>query len=161
MNIFKIFKKLLLVSLITTFFIMQLGCSKKKNSQTAQSKSPEEALCSLTTQTGLVVTGVASYEQMLPKISGGLSIPISKPIRRAEVMILKIAGAIIQCGETDSNGNYSLITELNCTSKWIFPEKILVLSGEVESQFILNRHFTMTSREDLTLEYKEAKQVHL
>ncbi len=108
MNIFKIFKKLLLVSLITTFFIMQLGCSKKKNSQTAQSKSPEEALCSSTTQTGLVVSGVASYEQMLPKISGGLSIPISKPIRRAEVMILNSAGAIIQCGETDTNGNYSL-----------------------------------------------------
>ncbi len=132
------------------------------------------------------VSSVFNYQG---KMLSPLIVKLNKQILDEKLGVIRISGQVAT----------SSFTELNCTSKWIFPENILVLSGEVESQFILNRqyaihnfdivvqgydlsinensffkvefsqdngrqlgqHFTLPSREDLTLEYKEAMQVQL
>jgi hypothetical protein len=100
-----------------------LGCGDKKvvntiddrTSPTYQGPS-EEAYCSNVAVyfNPVTITGTAAYQFRLPFgatfFTGGLGAieSTTKPIRRAEVRALNSAGTVIQCGETDANGNFTL-----------------------------------------------------
>lgn len=99
-----------------------LGCSSKKRSPVVNVVQEVEYCSTVTTVTnGVVISGDASYQYLKPvhRVGGisGLSlnpvgsVPYLSPIRRAEVRLLDSTGAVVQCGETDSNGHYSLAVE--------------------------------------------------
>lgn len=71
----------------------------------------EGAYCS-TTQTHanpVTVSGSASYDARTYTTSSGLSVAFTnRPIRYAEVVAMNGSGQVVQCGETDASGNFSL-----------------------------------------------------
>lgn len=96
------------LSLLPILALVLIGCSdslSQKNSTTVQS-SPESSYCSGTlTVTGgsTNITANATFNRY-DDGAGGLTSSTNK-IRYAEVRILNSAGTVIQCGETDSNGD--------------------------------------------------------
>lgn len=104
---------------IIAFFILLTACQPPLNDDKDPTQYPEGSYCgaaqatsySVTTTT---VTGTATF-QYRPLVTNGSTQynglsgdPISKGIPHAEVHIVDSSGAIIQCGETDVNGVFSL-----------------------------------------------------
>ena len=99
-----------------------MGCSEKKNTDELDDRtSPtyqgpaEEAYCSTVSAVAspVTITGTAAFQWRQTfgnLIVGGLGSieATTKPIRRAEVRAKNEAGTVIQCGETDNSGNFSL-----------------------------------------------------
>lgn len=100
------------------------GCTETKPTTTSYSErvSPtydgpsEPTYCSNATNYsgGITVSGKATFivRNVIPSGSyKGLSDPDSsnpKPVRFAEIRVLDSSDTVVQCGETDTNGNYSL-----------------------------------------------------
>lgn len=95
-----------------------LGCGEKKIINTIDNRTsptyagpPEEAYCSNVAVflDPVTITGTADFQYRvasgagLSTIQGG-----TKPIRYAEVRAKSSAGTVVQCGETDIDGNFSL-----------------------------------------------------
>ena len=71
----------------------------------------ERAYCSttFTHATPVTITGNATYQTRAYTTSSGLSTSLtSRNIRHAEIVVTDSAGNIVQCGETDSSGAFSL-----------------------------------------------------
>ncbi len=99
-----------------------LGCSEKKSTNEIDDRtSPtyqgpaEEAYCSTASAVAspVTITGTAKFQWRQTfgnLIVGGLGAieNTTKPIRRAEVRAKNEAGTVVQCGETDSSGSFSL-----------------------------------------------------
>lgn len=100
--------------------ILLLACDKKVSSTSAPAScsnrvSPtysaalEESFCSPISYTGgITVTGNANYQPRVYVSNGLGGAGSSQPIRYAEVVVKDSSGSIIQCGATDSSGNFSL-----------------------------------------------------
>ncbi len=87
-------------------FVILLSCSNSKDPLN-QSLSNPVPYCfhSKTYSDSVTITGKAQY-QYRARGNGGVSGP--NPIRHAEVRVTNIDGEIIQCTETDSQGNFSV-----------------------------------------------------
>jgi len=85
---------------------------KKSSTNTVQS-APESSYCSGTSPVSgnaTLITGNATYSRYDDGSSGLTTTSVNK-IRYAEVQVLNSAGQIIQCGETDSNGDIGSTTD--------------------------------------------------
>lgn len=107
-------------SILATVFLLQTSCSSGGGGTTVVTTPTEAAYCSTTTSYsgGVTVTGTATYNrrqvttgpcQLGASVSGG-------PIRFAEVNVLS-NGQIIQCGETDANGQFSVVVPANINAE--------------------------------------------
>ncbi len=101
---------------------LQIGCAPKKSKSAEPAPSvPEEAYCSTVTAVAnpVTLTGHADYQYLKPSYQSGAygltlnteNAPFEKPIRRAELRVKNSAGVVVQCGETDLNGDYSVQIE--------------------------------------------------
>lgn len=110
----------LLLYILVVSFMFQLGCSKSESSSSNASCSnrvapnysgPSEASYCSTVKSyssAVTITGNGKYYARAID-SDGLGDPDSgNAIRYAEVVIKDNSGDIIQCGETDANGDFSL-----------------------------------------------------
>lgn len=102
--------------------VIAMGCSKKKSTDSVDNRNsptfqgpPEEAYCATVSVflNPVTITGTASYQYRQPFGSGaggGLSSvqATPKPIRRAEVRVKNSGGSIVQCGETDNSGDFTV-----------------------------------------------------
>jgi hypothetical protein len=93
--------------LCSTFLL--LGCSKGfKNSSSTVSRgvSPEEPACitNYPITTPVTLTGTAQFQARQVTTSGLLGPGTNQPIRFAEVQVVDVAGATVQCGATDATG---------------------------------------------------------
>src|SRR4051812_11262624 len=94
---------------LTAILTLITSCTKIINVPT-DSSVPEVSYCTTnaTFATSYTITGAAYYKRRLFTASGlGGIDPTNFPIRRAEVQVLDSTGAIVQCTETDTSGNYS------------------------------------------------------
>ncbi len=71
----------------------------------------EKSYCSSSpSYSGVTITGTAQFQARI--VAGGLSGLLgpgaAQPIRRAEVEVADANGTVVQCGETDGSGNFSL-----------------------------------------------------
>lgn len=111
---------------VVVLFLFSAGCGLAKNSQQALTtdqiptyQGPESDYCgqanARTYSSGTVtITGSAGYKKLVPFFTsgGGLGAEGGNPthaIRYAEVHIVDGSGNIIQCTETDSSGNFSVV----------------------------------------------------
>lgn len=95
----------LLILLFFNFGI--LGCSSQEQSGTTNSSTPPAAYCStvIPYSSAVTIIGTAQYEY---RTNGNGAVASPNPIRYAEIRVTSSAGALIQCGETDGSGNFSL-----------------------------------------------------
>lgn len=110
------------VAFIVTNYI-GIGCSKPGANNTpavpAPSSVPEAGYCTSvqTYSAGLTVTGSAAFN-IRASSSAGLGAEVAGgSIRFAEVQVLDESGNVVQCGETDTNGNFSLVVPKGHTLK--------------------------------------------
>lgn len=97
-----------------------VGCGKvglfgSPDDQGGAAQATEAAYCPFLPQKSfspsITVTGKASYfyrDNNSPTATGAV-VGTPNPIRYAEVRVTNSSGAIVQCAETDANGNYSLV----------------------------------------------------
>lgn len=93
------------------FSIILLGfsivsCSSRDGGSTSSS-TPPLSYCSTVTSysSPITITGSAVYQY---RNNGNGAVAGPNPIRHAEVRVTNSEGSIIQCGETDASGNFSL-----------------------------------------------------
>jgi hypothetical protein len=96
--------KLLILFIFTSQLI---SCGGSKSGSSASSSIAPVAYCTnIVSYTNAVnITGTAQY---LYRSNGNGAITGPKPIRYAEIRVTDASGAIIQCGETDSLGQFNL-----------------------------------------------------
>ena len=93
-----------------------IACSEEKETTSSDScndapKKTEESYCSSVKSftDPVTITGTAVYERRAFTAFGlGGKDSTNYPIRYAEVVVKNSSGTIIQCGETDASGNFSL-----------------------------------------------------
>lgn len=102
-------------------FCLQLGCGVKQKKTTGPASGVEElSYCGQVSAyaDGITLIGVAQYQYLKPvyqQLGGsGLSYsngsaPFTNKIRYAEVVVKASDGSRIQCGETDNNGQFSVV----------------------------------------------------
>jgi len=95
--------------------VFVVGCSSGGDGGSTQSSIPPVPYCdnTVTYSNNVTITGSASYEY---RAGGNGNVAGPNPIRHAEIRVTNSAGAIIQCGETDQNGNFSLRLPANNTT---------------------------------------------
>ncbi|MCJ8275742.1 MAG: hypothetical protein HRT44_10685, partial [Bdellovibrionales bacterium] len=96
----------LFVSLLTLFMLSSCGSSDGGSSSSASNNI--RAYCESVTSysDAVTITGSADYEY---RVNGnGAVSSTNNPIRYAEIVVTNSGGSIIQCGETDAAGNFSL-----------------------------------------------------
>lgn len=102
------YRLLLYLSLLMT----GAACAPITPVTTGSSSTPEAAYCSTvsTPSPSVTITGKAVYKRREYHATYGLGNVDSTdyPIRRAEVRVLNSSGQVIQCGETDNNGDFSV-----------------------------------------------------
>lgn len=101
---------------ITIFSLLTLqGCGGSGDGGSSSSSEAVLPYCeTITTYTdGITITGSAQYEY---RTNGNGAIASPKPIRHAEIRVLNSSGSVIQCGETNSSGNFSLVLPNNGAS---------------------------------------------
>lgn len=115
--------------ILFSLLFLAAGCSKSSGGGSAANPGSnvfEVAYCSTvqTISNGVTLSGTASYQYLKPVVQGntkGLTLngsdPFEKPIRRAEVRVLDAQGTVVQCGETDDNGAFSVQVEKATASK--------------------------------------------
>lgn len=112
--------KYILIKLVICLGVgFQLACArKKKASSSPVENSIELSYCSkvVAVTNPVVLRGSAEYQYFKPDHLSGLTqnsgnVPFSSPIRRVEVRIKNGSGEVIQCGETDGLGQYSINIE--------------------------------------------------
>jgi len=83
---------------------------------------PENAYCSNVTVPvdPVTITGTANYKKRDLILSGLGSVSAARPIRFAEVAVLDASGNLLNCGETDINGDISI--DIQRTSANIYVE---------------------------------------
>ncbi len=90
-------------------FLCTAGCSSPDSSSggSANASVPAVPYCSTisTHSSPITITGNATYQY---RTNGNGAVAAAKPIRHAEVRVTNSSGTIIQCGETDSSGAFSL-----------------------------------------------------
>lgn len=106
------------IFLVFSLFLSGCGMLGSGSQIDSSSNSPqpahgvEAAYCTVnSTLSGLILNGSAHYEQLYPSAvdgANGLDAKRNKPIRFAEVMVFDGSGKLVQCGETDNFGNYSI-----------------------------------------------------
>lgn len=112
-------KNIYIKLVVSLGIFLHLGCAPKKSkSDTPPQNPPEVSICGSVAAVAdpITISGNAEYQYLKPVYqSGGLTldaangnVPFVKPIRRAEVRVVDSAGTVIQCGETDDTGNYSV-----------------------------------------------------
>ncbi len=106
----------LLMSLMFVVFIFLLGCSDSPfGDDSSSSRQSEKPYCSssISYSSGITVFGKATYQaRELTQNKDMLGHPGSaRPIRYAEIQVLNSSQSVIQCAETDLNGNYSFEVE--------------------------------------------------
>ncbi|MEY4615625.1 MAG: hypothetical protein RJB66_585 [Pseudomonadota bacterium] len=106
-----------------------VGCSFSRGGGSASNPGAsvfEGAYCSSvqSVSNGVTISGSATYQYFKPVYQGatkGLtrngSVPFINKIRRAEVRVLDPSGTVVQCGETDDNGAFSLQIEEPSSAK--------------------------------------------
>ncbi|MEM7645398.1 MAG: hypothetical protein AAF203_00695 [Pseudomonadota bacterium] len=96
-------------TLIRLIFALLLfsGCSGGDSGSSGSSSTPPVPYCTEVTSysSPITITGNAQYEY---RANGNGAISGPNPIRFAEVRVTNAAGTIIQCGETNSSGQFSL-----------------------------------------------------
>lgn len=91
-----------------------VACSQSSGPSTASKPiAPSEAAFCSTVQsypaaTGLQVTGDAIFKVRQSTAVGLGGEDAGRPIRFAEIQVVDSSGAVVQCGETDTNGAFSL-----------------------------------------------------
>lgn len=86
--------------------LLNFSCSSSKGA-TSSGSTPPVPYCSSVSSypSGITVTGNAQYEY---RVNGNGPVASPLPIRYAEIRVTNSEGSIIQCGETDASGNFSL-----------------------------------------------------
>ncbi len=96
-------------TLLLWFTLSQVvsNCSSSSGGGSSNSSSPALPYCSTITSYSnpITITGTARYEF---RTNGNGAIGTPNAIRHAEIRVTDGSGSIIQCGETDSLGNFSL-----------------------------------------------------
>ncbi len=111
------------------FLALMIGCGSSIVSEPDSgdsgggSTAPEKALCgdSITYAGGVTITGTAKFE-IRPSTSSGLGAVDTtnrKAIRYAEVVVNSGSGTIVQCGDTDETGGFSLSVPQSSSSHTI------------------------------------------
>lgn len=104
----KLLKTALKLSSLTFWALSLAHCSSSSGgSSSGSTTTPSVPYCSTITtySDAITITGSANYEY---RINGNGAVASPAPIRHAEIRVSDSSGAIIQCGETDSSGNFSL-----------------------------------------------------
>jgi hypothetical protein len=89
--------------------VSNASCSSRVS--VAYTGTAEKAYCStpIVYASPVTITGTATYETRAYTPANGLSSSLTtNPIRRAEVAVYNSSNQIVQCGETDNSGNFSL-----------------------------------------------------
>lgn len=97
-------------SLVGLFIIFALSTSCTKVVTETSPTIPESTYCTTNAVfgTSYTIDGTAYYKKRVLDVSGlGAIDPTNFPIRRAEVQVLNSSGTIVQCTETDANGDYT------------------------------------------------------
>ena len=87
--------------------VFTISCSSPQSGGSSDSSTPPAPYCSNISNYSdpIVVTGKAVYEY---RTNGNGAVATPNPIRRAEVRVTDSSNQIVQCGETDAAGNFSL-----------------------------------------------------
>lgn len=101
---------------IIAFFTLLTACQPPLNNDKDPTQYPEGSYCGTAQATSYSVTTTAvngtatfQYRPLITTMNRGLyGNPVSMGIPHAEVHIVDSSGSIIQCGETDVNGAFSL-----------------------------------------------------
>ncbi len=103
----KISQLLIRIDILMVLFFVFSACSGNEGGNSGGSVSNALPYCSSVTNYSnpIVVSGSAQYEY---RINGNGAVASPNPIRYAEVRVVDSEGTLIQCGETDSAGNFSL-----------------------------------------------------
>lgn len=95
--------------------IFMAACGPKESSSdgsgsAAPTQAQESAYCTTreTYPTGVSLTGQALFEYRAMNLNQGLGNPTSAGIPLAEVVVTNAAGAVVQCGETEDDGDIAL-----------------------------------------------------
>jgi hypothetical protein len=102
--------------ILKAFFLLTLGlsllsCAPKKEEETTTPTTSEPDYCSTVQDHsgGITISGSAKYERRVFTGSGlGGVDSTTYPIRYAEIQVLD-GTTVVQCGETDANGDFSLV----------------------------------------------------
>lgn len=102
---------------IFAFFLLLTACEPSAPSDDSPVENPEAAYCGAAdatsysgTTTTVLGTATFQYRPLVLTSNRGLyGNPVSLGVTYAEVRIFDSAGNSIQCGETDQNGNFSLV----------------------------------------------------
>ena len=89
------------------FGLILQACSSNSDGDSISSTSPKAPYCSTveTFSDSVTITGSAEYEY---RNNGNGSVASPAPIRRVEIRVTDSTGGLIQCGETDNSGNFSV-----------------------------------------------------
>lgn len=103
----KLFNYPILVSFWLTLPFIFNGCSSDSSGGTSNTTTPAVPYCGSVSSysSAVTITGSAEYEF---RTNGNGAVATPNPIRRAEVRVTSSSGSIVQCGETDASGNFSL-----------------------------------------------------
>lgn len=103
-------------ALASIIYVSTIGCNATKGKTDTPSSNinsdPESTYCSTVTSVTnpITVTGTATYQARTVTALGLVGTHTSN-VRYAEIRVLNQAGAVVQCGETDSSGGFSIQIE--------------------------------------------------
>lgn len=103
-------------------------------------KKPEPSYCSSVVAPGdpVTITGTAVYKKRTLGVGGLGAASANLPIRYAEVAIYNASGQVVQCGETDASGNFSISIERTALNVYV-EVRSRALNSHVKAS-ILNDH---------------------
>ncbi len=109
---------LLNLSIVVAFIPLCFGCSSSSDGGSNQSSTPPVTYCNniLSFNDSVTITGTAQYQY---RANGNGAVAGPNPIRHAEVRVTNTGGGVVQCGETDANGQFSISLPKNNSTVFI------------------------------------------
>lgn len=114
-------QKLLSLNLnLGVLIVFAFACAPKRSRENSAPAVSEQEYCGTVRSIvdGITLRGHADYQYLKPAVVSGAAkltlntgnVPFEKPIRKAEVRVLsEVDNVVVQCGETDSDGNFQVI----------------------------------------------------